>query len=144
MNHFRFYKGFTVDGSIRLKDPFGNFYMIGEGDEIVFGITDSPESRNDIINVVLTADDEIMAEYPFKLYAQYTDIEGRLYYYVAVNFADGDSYLAVPYTPFRPETKAVDYAPERNIIYGQVPRMLVITETDEEETDTNETEVNEN
>ena len=85
------YTGSTFDGSLIIKDVHGEPYMIDRDDEIrlYFKPLDK-NSEKEEVQISLTANDEIMGEYPFKLTAEETEsIEGEYEYYAFVHFADG-------------------------------------------------------
>ncbi len=130
------YRGFTFDGIISLTDIQGKPFLISKGDEIIFGIKKSlkagGENDDNELTITLNCDDEIMGEYPFKLTPEKTSVlSGKYYYYVSVNFADGDQYQAVPYSVLHADmTAALDYSPHNNKITGTIPRKTSCCRTD--------------
>ena len=79
------------------------------------------------LSLTLTADDEVMGEYPFKLDPETTEtLNGDYYYYVSVRFADGDYYQIVPYTPLHASIPyaVIEYNEDKNKIKAKVPRVM--------------------
>ena len=128
------YTGSTFDGCISLEDIHGKPFYISEGYEIIFFVkksakTDVKETTQSVkeLSLTLTADDEVMGEYPFKLDPETTEtLSGDYYYYVSVRFADGDYYQIVPYTPLHASIPyaVIQYNEDKNKIKAKVPRVM--------------------
>ena len=122
------YTGSTFDGCLIIRDIHNNPYFISEGDEITLFIKKADKGTNDEpMQITLTHEDEIMGEYPFKLSAEKTSsLKGDYYYYVFINFADGDKYQIVPHTPLKARIPhgVLCYSQNKNTIIAQVPRIM--------------------
>ncbi len=129
--NLKVYRGTTFNGCIKLKDLFGEDFLISKGDKIIFGVKENiklnPETNDefdDILTKTITIDDEIMGEYPFKFSPKDTKLALKTYYYyVAIQFADGDYYQVAPYSSFEVKMPiGLSYSPNDNKIVGCVPR----------------------
>lgn len=125
------YTGSTFDGSIVIKDVHGEPFYISEGDEIIFFIKKVGNTTENPTQIILTCDDEIMGQYPFKLSSDDTEkMKGDYYYYAYIRFADGDYYQIIPYTPLHASVPygILQYQEDKNKIYAQVPRVMAKTD----------------
>ena len=64
--NLKVYRGTTFNGCIKLKDLFGEDFLISKGDKIIFGVKENiklnPETNDefdDILTKTITIDDEI-------------------------------------------------------------------------------------
>ena len=122
------YKGSTFDGSIVIRDVHGEPFIISEGDEITVFIRPADKSSDEAaLQFIVTFEDEVAGEYPFKLAPEETaGLNGEYFYSAFIRFSDGDYYQIVPDTPLKAQVPegVLSYCENKNRIVAQVPRVM--------------------
>ncbi len=126
------FRGSTFDCCISLVDMKRNTYLLAEGDKLIFGVRASLGNDKetgvapaDIIRKELTVDDEIGKKYYFSLSPGETEeLAEDNFYYVAVEFAEGEKYQIAPFAGFTVVSPLSVSYDRGNEICAQVPRLM--------------------